>query len=39
MKPVFFAIMCFPLKIRDSFLFLKNHFKNDLESPFTFVLF
>ena len=36
----FFTIMHFPLKRRDSFLFLKNHFKNGLEpSLIFFVLF
>ena len=40
--PAFLAIMCFPLKRRDSFFlfFLKNHFlENGLESPLIFVLF
>ena len=37
--PEFLAIMCIPLKRRNLFLFLKNYFKNGLESLFTFVLF
>ena len=30
-RATFFTIMCFSLKKRDSFLFLKKHFKNCLE--------
>ena len=39
MDPIFFAIMCFPLKMQDWFLFLKNHFKNGLGSPLILVFF
>ena len=39
MDLAFLARMCFPLKRRDSFLFLNNNFKNGLKSPLIFVLF